>query len=317
MTSAARAMFETIDDILALLGNAEESVQLEFKSGRVLANLGSNDAKRELIKDVTGFANAGGGTIVFGIVERDEDGRSVADSLELVPVGAMTKDRLAEILSSNCDPPLTDFEISVIPGTGGSVFVLTIEEGHTAFQNRIDRRYYQRVEATTQMMYGFAIRDVMNRRTGAIVRATLDVRMQQLPNDTQRYRIIPHLANVGGRTANHWILEVDLPVPPSDLLQQMPRYYILPKGQLRVERWLLERLEYSSERSPPTVDFRLLPGYELTLDASVGLADLKFEIDMVKFRDVLRHEPPIRWILYVDDAEKQSHEMPYADWCRY
>jgi hypothetical protein len=307
-------VFESQESIVALLGNTQESGQLEFKSGKLLSNLREGNNRRDLIKSVTSFANAGGGTLIIGV---SDDGHSVADDLEPVPHGVMTKDQLAEILSSNCDPPLIDFQISTVPFDNGLVFVVTVEEGHTAFQNRIDRHYYQRVEATTQMMYGFAIRDVMNRHTGAIVRATIDVKWQQLPNDTHSYRIVPRLENIGALTANHWILEIDLPITPLNLNQQVPIHCILFKGQAQYQHWALQRVEYSSERRHHTVDLRLLPGYEFVLDANLGFVELRFEVNRGSFKVLEKFIPPIHWTLYVDNAAKQSVVKDFREWCKY
>jgi hypothetical protein len=59
---------ETVDDLEKLIAGAvEESLTLDYKASDAL---GTDDRKRnELCKDVTSFANAAGGQIVYGIVE--------------------------------------------------------------------------------------------------------------------------------------------------------------------------------------------------------------------------------------------------------
>src|SRR5437764_7283721 len=55
------------EDILRLVSDAEtEGINLEFKSCDALTNDGW---KRELAKNVSAFANSGGGTIIYGVIE--------------------------------------------------------------------------------------------------------------------------------------------------------------------------------------------------------------------------------------------------------
>lgn len=61
-------MFTTLEDIRALIGVAAETVSLEFKDGVKLNDL-TDRARTELVTDVTAFANAGGGTVIYGLSE--------------------------------------------------------------------------------------------------------------------------------------------------------------------------------------------------------------------------------------------------------
>lgn len=309
------AMYDTLEEITALLGQAEESVSLEFKSGRTFDEF--NSARSELVKDVTAFANAGGGTILFGIQSRLDGGRSVADQLEPVTNQAITKDRLAEIIWSNTDPPFGGFKIDVIPVAGTeAIYVIRVDQGDTAYQNRIDRKFYQRVEAMSQPMYAFAIRDVMNRRTTAVVRAVLNVRPISLGPDFHHYRIVPTLTNDGMVTAHHWTLQVDVPCRPVRIEMQTP-LTVMIRGEIEFEHWTLQRYEYSSERRPAATNLRLLPGEQKVLDVGAGFPDFVLEITSNVGQQLLRNRPPIHWSLFVDNAPKQEGTIDYDDWCQY
>jgi predicted HTH transcriptional regulator len=53
-------------DLEELIGNVAEGMHVDFKQGPV----GKGDGgRKEFVADVTAFANASGGDIVFGIVE--------------------------------------------------------------------------------------------------------------------------------------------------------------------------------------------------------------------------------------------------------
>lgn len=66
----------------------------------------------------------------------------------------------------------------------GSVVVVRIEQGHTAFQNRFDERY----KAITRAMEEYAVRDVMNRRTSAfVVQSAASVCALQAPSPNREF----------------------------------------------------------------------------------------------------------------------------------
>jgi predicted HTH transcriptional regulator len=59
---------ETLADLDQLFKNEiPESLTLEYKASDSLGR--SNDQRKELVKDVSAFANSAGGQIVYGIVE--------------------------------------------------------------------------------------------------------------------------------------------------------------------------------------------------------------------------------------------------------
>ncbi|MBB5411710.1 hypothetical protein HDG34_005671 [Paraburkholderia sp. HC6.4b] len=310
-------MYDSIEQIRALFGVAEESVSLEFKSGRAFDEM--NDRVRgTFVKEVTAFANAGGGTIIYGISEQRQGARNVAEDFEPVTNPDVTKDQLTVILTSNTDPVFSGFQIDIFPvEPRGRVFVIHVEQGDTAYQSRHDKRYYQRIGTTSEAMYDFSIRDVMNRRKAPRLFANLSIRNLQREAKQHRYRLIPTLKNEGVFTVHHWCLLVDIPTPTH--LDPETGQSVLQRGPVRHENLQYTRFEYSSERLPPALNsLRLLPDQKLELTAQNGFPDLDLFVDLAAFvRSLETLEPPLRWTLFVDDAARKEGQTPFEQWCTF
>jgi len=74
----------------------QQGLYLKFERGAALVP--SNGSKQELVKDCTGFANTGGGTILYGIAEEEIDGIPAATSLSLATAPGVGGDRLSHTL---------------------------------------------------------------------------------------------------------------------------------------------------------------------------------------------------------------------------
>lgn len=106
-----------------------EGRQLEFK--RSLPGKSDEDV-REFLRDVTSFANAGGGDLIFGVDERVDDcGSTVAGGV--VGVSGDDSDkvrlRLENIMRDGIKPSLIGVRIQVVPlANGNTAFVLRIPQ---------------------------------------------------------------------------------------------------------------------------------------------------------------------------------------------
>ena len=309
-------MYETIEDIKALRDVAAESVSLEFKAGAKLDNM-TDRARLDLIADVTAFANAGGGTLIYGLSEVQRHGKSYAGDISPVQDARMTQDRLREIIVSNTDPVLRGFTIEHIPADGGSIFVVKVEESDTAYQNTCDRKFYGRIDASAQPMHGFAIRDVMNRRTRPHVTASFKtVTRGDIQGDQREYVLLGELKNEGNLTAHHWALRVAIPdiigTHDGTMMQHMRRH-----GANRIEGLGYSWYRYLSERTDGRT-LRILPGEALNLREHFNAtAQLVLRVGSHDQRRIMDHAPAVYWELFVDDAPKQKGELPYADWCDF
>lgn len=304
-------MFETLESIEALLGVEEESVSLEFKDGAKLTGL-TDKAKTELITDVTAFANAGGGTVIYGIKEEQRDGKSVASAIAPVTDVSITQDRLRDIIHSNTDPAMRGFSIVRIGADGGSIFVIEVAEGDTAYQNKRDFKFYDRVDASAHPMYAFAVRDVMNRRTHPHVSVKLKIYKNVVEQGHHRYTVVPELTNEGNLTANLWSLRVGVPeaIGQADGLHG---FHMREINGPRLEKHRLRWFEYSSERNHYG-SLKILPGDTVDLSSGNNYPSVLLDIKSVESLRSIETAPPLFWSLLLDNAPRQSGRLPYAEW---
>lgn len=122
--------------------SASESVHLDFKSETYGK---SDDDKRELLKDITAFANTLGGHLVIGIEEKD------GAASRLTPLSEIDIDqelqRLENIRLANIEPSIAGLRMKHIPMSSGSVIVINVPRSfnpphRTTFKN--SNRYYAR-----------------------------------------------------------------------------------------------------------------------------------------------------------------------------
>src|SRR5687768_442894 len=88
--------------------NAEESSHLEFKRGDALQK--SDQAKFNIGKDVSAFANADGGILIYGIEEKDYK----ANNLFFVNGNEITKEWLEEVVNSRVQKKINGLKIDPI-----------------------------------------------------------------------------------------------------------------------------------------------------------------------------------------------------------
>lgn len=155
--------YSSVENLQSLIDNEiEESTELEYKSSFATEN---PKWKEELAKDVSAMANANGGTIIYGIREKEgNNGRAIPNELLPIPYTKMSKDKLSQLLSSNIQPVIDNVEITVIPNDDNSgFFVVQVPQSNTAHQNKLNHQYFKRRNATIVAMEDYEIRDVMNR----------------------------------------------------------------------------------------------------------------------------------------------------------
>lgn len=176
-----------------------EGGDIEYKQA---LQLDSSDQRKEFLKDVSGFANAGGGHLIFGI--REDKGVPVEvcgidlpdPDKAILTIGNLTRDRL--------DPRLSGFYVRAVALKNGKhAIVMRIRKSWNG-PHGVDGRYYFRRSAGTSPM------DTSELRNAFLESASI-------PEQIRRYRmerlaLIEDGESPLGRTAAGKILAQIIPV---------------------------------------------------------------------------------------------------------
>ena len=162
---------KTEEDLLALISaGVEESANLDYKRSESL-NRRDDKKKAEITKDISSFANAAGGVVIYGVAEGvTAETRHRPEALSPVDRKEHSKEWLDQICAG-IQPPVEGLEIQSIQLSSAPnhvAYVVIIPASTTAHQ-AIDGRYYQRRNFITEWMEDYQIRDVMNRRSHPII----------------------------------------------------------------------------------------------------------------------------------------------------
>src|SRR2546423_1029601 len=95
------------------------------------------DAKKEFLYDVSSFANAAGGDLIYGITERREDGRPTGIPEGVFGLGNLNVDaeilRLSNLIRDGIEPRIAGIQFHVVSGfEAGAVLVLRIPKSYLA-----------------------------------------------------------------------------------------------------------------------------------------------------------------------------------------
>lgn len=220
--STLRSRFDSIDLQFiqdAVAERRQEDLYLEFKTVSD-ASLARDD-RRNLAAGISGFANALGGIIVWGVEARPDADR-VDCAISLLPISPLS--RLQSALSQHAagavSPILDGVEHRTIFETGDSGFAVTLVpegDGGPYMAKLGEDRYFKRSGTSFLKMEHFEIADMFGRRRrpviSAVVRPSWGGKVGQ---DTYFVRLVLALANSGRGVARspYVALKIDRPYIP-------------------------------------------------------------------------------------------------------
>ena len=186
----------------------EENLHLDYKAAQSLQK--TDKSRREIVKDVTSFANADGGVIIYGISEfRDREKAHIPEKLDPVKRSQISKEWLEHIVT-NAAPKIHGVVIHPVPLSSSSdhaAYIVEIPSSSTAHQ-ATDHRYYRRWNFESVPMEDYEIRDVMNRATKPILSVTSRLTLKE-PWEKSYFQV--RLKNTGKVMARHFACHVQLP----------------------------------------------------------------------------------------------------------
>ncbi len=152
----------TLEDLKSLVDNhADESVYVDFKSCESFRDL--EKAKNEISKDVSAFANAGGGTIIYGILE--DESRRAAFLEAGVDRTTVTREWIDQVIHSRIHPKVEGVRINPIPSEDADrfLYVISIPQSRRGPHQASDKKFYTRRNFLSEPMEEYEIRDVLTR----------------------------------------------------------------------------------------------------------------------------------------------------------
>lgn len=152
---------------------------LEFKGSTALdftlPRGDENKALEELSKQLSAFANSGGGTLVYGIKDAPSGHTRHVDEggVNLALKGRSTKEWLEDVIPNLVDMPLSRFNVYTIINTsaqsnidpGKGIILIEINDSEQAPHQARDKRYYARVSGKSKPISHRMVLDIMGRAT--------------------------------------------------------------------------------------------------------------------------------------------------------
>jgi hypothetical protein len=194
--------FDYLQTLISM--RTSENQELEFKDGRAIGD--THKQKLEVTKDISAFANAGGGILIYGVTESPNPG-GAAEKLSPVDRRAFSPEWL-EQLASQISPRISGLKIhpiSIDQTEATCCYVLEIPGGDTAHQ-ALDFRYYRRYNFQAVPMVDYEIRDVMNRSKHPAINAMICGFEKR-----GRPQIIVEFENIGRVMARYYSARVHFP----------------------------------------------------------------------------------------------------------
>jgi hypothetical protein len=212
MNAAPELIFESLKtaaDLNALkLAHGREDLHIEFKQKQDRRNGKLSDGdKSAFSKALSGFANADGGVLVFGIgTKKGPDKIDRAASLEPITGHMIMAATLRDSVFNSTHPIVNGVRVESIDVVGGNTagYVKCLipqsdNPPHRAMQAA--REYWRRTDGAFQRMEHYELEDVFGRRLRPVL--ILSIELRPRPNDDLSEELRFYLSNEGRGVAKH------------------------------------------------------------------------------------------------------------------
>ena len=206
-----------------------ESTTLEYKACDALRTKKSRDKIiSEISKDVSAFANAAGGTIVYGVIEQNN--RPVRIDPKPYHPEEITKEWLENVIDSNISRKIDGVIINQIElqtsNPGKVIYAVYIPQSLQGAHQAKNFLYYQRRNFKAEPMEDYQVRDVMNRFNFPVLEAETNFLDLKIGEHEHRYAFGLTINNIGNVTAVNFGIDICFPeafLVPDDFTKLLNR----------------------------------------------------------------------------------------------
>ncbi len=192
-------------DILLLIeSRAEEGLNLEFKQAEAIQDT------KEIAKDVSAMANAGGGIIIYGLEEQEHR----AYALSFIDGHEYSKERLDQVIAGNISRRIPNVKIYPIRFGGDihkTIYLLKIPESPLA-PHMTHGKYYRRYNFTTMTMAEYEVRNAyLTIQTPVLQLEEPRIKLVKRLETGGLYKLSTHISNIGTRIERFFKFELIIP----------------------------------------------------------------------------------------------------------
>jgi len=309
----------TEEKILRLIKDkTEESLTLEYKRcGSLLQKPGKNNRDKEmteLSKDVSSFANAAGGELVYGVIEEKQPPHRADKLDEGFDPQKVSKEWLEDVITSRIQRNIAGLEIYPIPlnstHPGRYAYVIRVPESATVHQAH-DKRYYRRRNFKAEPMEDYEIREGLSRSKYPELEVDFKYKDSKITERLHEYLLTFSLENVGSIRAKDIMFECEF--PQKALASEVTK----PNIQHRTLKTVLEIITTSvGGKSYKKVRLRMTQGQVVIFPTErVNLEEYGLKILYKVDSDIYEShlDLPVCWRLYVDDAPPKEGQFLLRD----
>lgn len=190
---------------------------VEFKGTNLLdftlPGVDENKVLDELSKQLSAFANSGGGTLVYGVKDaapgqpRTIDRGGVSSALR----GRSTKEWLEDVIPHLVEHPLSRFNVYPIIKTGTTsdiaegkeIILIEVADSDQAPHQARDKKYYARVGGKSRPIGHRMVLDILGRAVHPRLQISFRIRERQIDGNPYKWELQVICKNVGKVYANY------------------------------------------------------------------------------------------------------------------
>jgi hypothetical protein len=244
---------DTQAELMALhTGNVKESLHLEYKASDAIDK--KNDAKKiEMARDVSAFANADGGQIIYGMTEAEHEPAGLDEGLD---PKAYPEIWFEQVLQQHVTPILDGVRVRHVPLASGVAIVIDVPATKNDPHQVSDGRYYRRHNYNRLIMEHYEVREAFTRSTTPEPFVTLSLRTNPTKliydsnvEQSRDFTLYAHISNRSNQPAMHAQITIGVDVDLS--VHQKGSYLDAGKRTEGKQSYRLFRQQWSAAQRLP------------------------------------------------------------------